>query len=78
MLVLSRRPGESVRVGDEIKITLISVSPGQVRIGIVAPPRIGVHREEIYTEIAAANRVSASAGLEELGLAVEDVEEASE
>lgn len=67
MLVLGRRPGESIRIGDEITITLISVAPGQVRIGIDAPAQISVHREEIYQEIASLNLQSVSAGAESLG-----------
>lgn len=52
MLVLSRKPGESVKVGDEVKITVLSVSGKQVRIGIEAPSDITIHREEIYNKIA--------------------------
>jgi len=52
MLVLSRKPGESVTVGDEVRITVLSVSGKQVRIGIEAPSDIAVHREEIYNKIA--------------------------
>lgn len=51
MLVLSRKPGESVNIGDEVKITVLSISGKQVRIGIEAPSEIAVHREEIYNKI---------------------------
>lgn len=47
MLVLTRRPGESIHIGDDIKITMLS-SAGQVRIGIEAPKELAVHRAEIY------------------------------
>lgn len=52
MLVLSRKPGESVTIGDEVRITVLSISGKQVRIGIEAPSDIAVHREEIYNKIA--------------------------
>lgn len=52
MLVLSRKPGESVTIGDEVRITVLSISGKQVRIGIEAPAEIAVHREEIYNKIA--------------------------
>lgn len=52
MLVLSRKPLESVTIGDEVKITILSISGKQVRIGIEAPSDIAVHREEIYNKIA--------------------------
>jgi len=52
MLVLSRKPGESVTIGDEVRITVLSISGKQVRIGIEAPSDVAVHREEIYKKIA--------------------------
>lgn len=59
MLVLGRKPGESIRVGEEVVITIVSIAPGQVRIGIEAPSRVTVHREEVYDQIASANRQAA-------------------
>jgi len=56
MLVLARKEGEGIRLGDEIVITVLSTHGGQVRLGIEAPTRITIHREEIYDMIAAANR----------------------
>ncbi len=53
MLVLNRRPGESLNIGDDIRITVLSVQGAQVRIGIAAPKKVAVHREEIYTRIQA-------------------------
>ena len=55
MLVLSRRNGESVRIGADIRVTVISSAGGQVRLGIVAPEEVAVHREEVYERIARAN-----------------------
>ena len=56
MLVLSRKDGEEIRIGDEIVITILSTNGGQVRVGIDAPSRVTIHREEIYDMIAEANR----------------------
>ena len=51
MLVLSRRADESLFIGDDIKITVLDIRCGQVRIGITAPDSIKVHREEVYKRI---------------------------
>lgn len=51
MLVLSRRADESLFIGDDIKITVLDIRGGQVRIGITAPNSIKVHREEVYQRI---------------------------
>ena len=51
MLVLSRRTDESLFIGDDIKITVLDIRGGQVRIGITAPDSIKVHREEVYQRI---------------------------
>ncbi|GGK18307.1 hypothetical protein GCM10010124_08610 [Pilimelia terevasa] len=60
MLVLTRRPGESVHIGDEVVVTVLETRGDVVRIGIRAPREIQVHREEIYRELQAANRAAAS------------------
>ena len=54
MLVLSRKIGESIMIGDDIEITLVSTEGSKVRIGIQAPVDVPVHRKEIYLEIQAS------------------------
>src|SRR5262249_13349887 len=51
MLVLTRKLGENIRIGDAVKITVLEVRSGQVKLGIEAPPEVKVHREEIYARI---------------------------
>ena len=57
MLILSRRTDESIVIGDEVTITILSVKGKQVRIGITAPADVSVHREEIYQRIQAGESV---------------------
>jgi carbon storage regulator len=51
MLVLTRRPGESIVIGTDIKLTVVTVGPGRVKIGIEAPPSVRIDREEIHARI---------------------------
>ena len=53
MLVLTRRVGEAIRIGDEISVTILGVKGSQVRIGFTAPKEVAVHREEIFLRIKA-------------------------
>ncbi len=53
MLILSRKNGETLTIGDEVTVTVLGVKGNQVRIGINAPKNVAVHREEIYNRIAA-------------------------
>jgi len=51
MLILTRRVGETLMVGDDVTITVLGVKGNQVRIGVNAPKHVAVHREEIYVRI---------------------------
>lgn len=62
MLILTRRVGESVMIGDEVTITVLSVKGNQVRVGVNAPRHIAVHREEIYERLKRERRLSAPEG----------------
>ncbi len=51
MLILTRRVNEKLMVGDEVTVTVLSISGNQVRIGVNAPRHVPVHREEIYDKV---------------------------
>ena len=51
MLILTRRIGESLQIGDNVKLTVLSVRGNQIQLGIEAPPEVAVHREEIYERL---------------------------
>ena len=61
MLVLTRRTNQSIKIGDDIEITVIEVRGDQVRLGITAPRDIAVHRKEIYLQIQQENVKAARA-----------------
>lgn len=61
MLILTRRVGETLMIGDEVTVTVLGVKGNQVRIGINAPKNVSVHREEIYQRIKGENE-SGNAG----------------
>ena len=60
MLILTRRLGESVKIGDEVTVTVLGVKGGHVRLGFTAPPNIAVHREEVYERIQTDRTTSIS------------------
>jgi carbon storage regulator len=53
MLILTRRVGETLMIGDDVTVTVLGVKGNQVRIGVAAPNTVAVHREEVYTRIKA-------------------------
>jgi carbon storage regulator len=67
MLVLTRRHGESVRIGQDIRVTVVASTGAQVRIAIEAPEEIGIFREEIFEQVASANVEAASRGSASVG-----------
>lgn len=66
MLVLARKPNQSIMIGDDIEIRIVDVRGDQVKIGINAPRKIKVHRKEIYEEIKKANQEASSSNIKDL------------
>jgi len=66
MLILTRRPGERVVIGDDILVTVMAVSGHTVRLGIEAPDGVSIYREEIWLAVEAENRAAAEANAEDL------------
>lgn len=63
MLVLTRRRGEGVAIGPDIRVTVLGMQGGQVRLGIEAPKTIEVHRDEVHARILKENRLAAQTGV---------------
>ena len=59
MLILTRKPGESLYIGDSVKITIVEIKGNQIRVGIDAPTDLRIYREEIYMQILEENRTAA-------------------
>jgi carbon storage regulator len=60
VLILTRKLGESITIGDEIKVTVVDCQGKQVKLGIIAPKHVKVHREEIFEKIQEENRKAAT------------------
>lgn len=61
MLILTRKSGETIRIGDDISISVMEIRGNQVRLGITAPRDVVVHRQEVYETIQQQNREAATA-----------------
>ncbi len=66
MLILTRKVGESITIGEQVKITVLGVFGRQVRLGVDAPPDVLVHREEVYVKIQEENREALKASENDL------------
>lgn len=66
LLILTRKIGETVAIGDEIKVQVVDVKGRQVRLGITAPAACAVHREEVFQRIQEQNRQSVAPELSDL------------
>ena len=58
MLILTRRVGETIRIGDDVSVTVLGVKGSQVRLGMAAPKNVAVHREEIFERIRAEHEAA--------------------
>ena len=63
MLILTRKSGEAIRIGDDITISVVDIRGNQVRLGIDAPRTVTVHRQEVYDQIQEQNREAALVSL---------------
>jgi carbon storage regulator len=59
MLILTRKPGESLYIGDHVKVTIVEIKGNQIRVGIDAPSDLRIYREEIYRQILDENKKAA-------------------
>jgi carbon storage regulator len=66
MLILTRRAGERVVIGDDVLVTVMEVSGQTVRLGITAPEHLPIYREEIWLAVQAENRAAAEAAVDAL------------
>lgn len=72
MLILTRKVGESIAIGDDIQIHVVDIRGTQVKLGILAPKEVEIYREEVYLKIQEENRLAAQVSKEVLS-SVEDL-----
>lgn len=70
MLVLSRKIGEEIKIGNSVTVTILGYDRGVVRLGIQAPRDVQVHRKEIYDKIVSLNKISAQTEIDKFRKAV--------
>ena len=73
MLILTRKLGESVIIGDDVKITVVEVSKQQIKLGVDAPKNITIHREEVYLKIKEENELASASSIIDLNNSTEQV-----
>lgn len=73
MLVLTRKPGEGILIGDDIRVTVVEVKGGGIRIGIEAPADRKIYRQEVYDRICSENREAAQWNLADLNALTESL-----
>lgn len=66
MLIITRRPGEKLMIGDDIVVEVMEISGSNVRIGIAAPKSVPVYREEIWTAVKEENAAAATVNVDQL------------
>lgn len=71
MLILTRRPGESVYLGDNIRVTVLSLQGKQVKLGLDVPADMVVYRDEVYRRVVEENRMALAVNNDDLRVAAE-------
>ncbi len=71
MLVLTRKPGESIRIADDIIVKIIEIGKNRIRVGIDAPPDVSVLRNEVYEQIQQENILSSRGSVSDLAKAAD-------
>ncbi len=69
MLILTRRPGESLYLGDDIRITVLGLQGKQIKLGLQVPAEMTVYREEVYKRVIEENKLAMAASTEDLMVA---------
>lgn len=73
MLILTRRLGEGIRIGDDVRIVILEIKGNQVKVGVEAPSSTLVYRDEIYARVIDENRKASSTSPEHLKILIENL-----